>query len=159
VGLTEGTRDPQTLASLLAHKAFRRRERARMRMDDISVMVVDVNPNSYIGRLLLLAVFSPVPSVPLSSRILVRVAAFHFALTFPSLVTHLIFSPSTIIIQKVNFHARNSLSIPSLTRRHPLKLSPLSLLPFPHLSYLHSFLVLTPSLPSSPSPTTLNSCE
>ena len=50
MGLTEQARDPKSFASVLAQKAFRRRKRLNMRMDDISVMVVDVNPNNYIGR-------------------------------------------------------------------------------------------------------------
>ena len=49
MGLTEQARDAKNFASALAQKAYRRRERARMRMDDISVLVVDVNPNNYIG--------------------------------------------------------------------------------------------------------------
>lgn len=49
MGLTEQARDPKNFAAALAQKAYRRRERARMRMDDISVLIVDVNPNNYIG--------------------------------------------------------------------------------------------------------------
>jgi len=37
-------KDPRDLASQLAHKAHRRRLRDRIRMDDISVLVVDVFP-------------------------------------------------------------------------------------------------------------------
>lgn len=49
IGLTGANRDSRVLASALAQKAYRRRERTQMRMDDITVMVVDVNPDSYIG--------------------------------------------------------------------------------------------------------------
>jgi hypothetical protein len=48
VGMIKTNNDPRMLASQLAQKAQRRRERARMRMDDITVIVVDVNPNSYV---------------------------------------------------------------------------------------------------------------
>lgn len=37
------------LASQLAQKALRRRERADLRRDDITVMVVDVNPMNFIS--------------------------------------------------------------------------------------------------------------
>ena len=50
IGLTDANRDPKVLASALAQKAYRRRERTRMRMDDITVLVIDVNPDSYIGK-------------------------------------------------------------------------------------------------------------
>jgi hypothetical protein len=42
-------RDPRVLASQLAQKAHRRRERGGLRMDDITVMVVDVNPSSFVS--------------------------------------------------------------------------------------------------------------
>ena len=42
-------REPRLLAAQLAQKAQRRRDRACMRMDDISVIVVDVNPNNFIA--------------------------------------------------------------------------------------------------------------
>jgi hypothetical protein len=47
IGLQSRFKDPRLLASHLAEKAVRRRLRARMRMDDISVIVVDVNPDQY----------------------------------------------------------------------------------------------------------------
>lgn len=46
IGMNEKNRDPRDLASALAHKAHRRRTRDRTRMDDISVLVVDVNPGN-----------------------------------------------------------------------------------------------------------------
>jgi hypothetical protein len=42
-------RDPRVLANQLAQKAHRRRERGGLRMDDITVMVVDVNPSSFVS--------------------------------------------------------------------------------------------------------------
>ena len=41
-------RDPRTLALQLAQKAQRRRDRGGLRMDDITVLVVDVNPANMI---------------------------------------------------------------------------------------------------------------
>ena len=41
-------RDPRILASQLAQKAQRRRDRGCMRPDDITVIVVDVNPLNFI---------------------------------------------------------------------------------------------------------------
>lgn len=49
-GLTASHRDPRVLASMLAEKALRRRTKAKMRSDDITVIVVDVNPSSFIGK-------------------------------------------------------------------------------------------------------------
>lgn len=49
-GLTASHRDPRVLASMLAEKALRRRTKAKMRSDDITVIVIDVNPNSFIGK-------------------------------------------------------------------------------------------------------------
>jgi serine/threonine protein phosphatase PrpC len=49
LGLLDINKDPRRLSSHLAHKAHRRRERAKMRMDDISVLIVDINPNNFIG--------------------------------------------------------------------------------------------------------------
>ena len=37
------------LASQLAQKALRRRDRADLRRDDITVMVVDINPSNFIS--------------------------------------------------------------------------------------------------------------
>jgi len=58
--------DPRMLASQLAQKAQRRRERARMRMDDITVIVVDVNPNSYVHTRAPLALATPVESTQIT---------------------------------------------------------------------------------------------
>ena len=33
----------------MARQAHRRRDRAKIRMDDITVLVVDVNPNNFVG--------------------------------------------------------------------------------------------------------------
>ena len=41
-------RDPRILAAQLAQKAQRRRDRGCMRPDDITVIVVDVNPLNFI---------------------------------------------------------------------------------------------------------------
>ena len=48
VGMNEKLRDPQALAQYIAQKAQRRRERGNIRNDDITVIVVDVNPDSFL---------------------------------------------------------------------------------------------------------------
>ena len=50
-GLSKVSQDAKQFASHLARKALRRRERNEMRIDDISVMVIDVNPKKYIGKI------------------------------------------------------------------------------------------------------------
>jgi serine/threonine protein phosphatase PrpC len=47
-GLLKKFQDSRVLATHLASKALRRRERAGMRADDISVLVVDVNPHCFL---------------------------------------------------------------------------------------------------------------
>ena len=49
VGMITTNSDPRMLASQLAQKAHRRRDRAKIRMDDITVLVVDINPNNFVG--------------------------------------------------------------------------------------------------------------
>jgi serine/threonine protein phosphatase PrpC len=49
VGLSAAFVDPRELASHLANKALRRRERAKMRADDITCLVVDINPASFVS--------------------------------------------------------------------------------------------------------------